>query len=209
MNTKKIYVIRHGQTEYNRLGRVQGSGVDAPLNELGLQQAAGFYNHYRSVQFDKIYCSGLQRTVQSVQGFINDGVPYEQLVGLNEISWGEKEGQHFQPSSHEEYKNLLEQWRNGNLTHSIKGGEGPQHVMDRQREALEYVLAKPEEQTIILSIHGRALRILLTWLLNYDLKEMEYLFVHQNLSLYQITHTGNMFTVDVYNDLEHLSAVSQ
>ena len=71
--------------------------------------------------------------------------------------------------------------------------------------ALNYIMNKPEEKTILLSIHGRALRILLTWLLNYDLKDMESLFVHQNLSVYQLTHTGTMFTVDVYNSLEHIN----
>ncbi len=205
MITKKIYVIRHGETEYNRQGRVQGSGIDAPLNETGRLQAEEFYQHYRDVAFDKIYCSKLQRTVQSVQGFIDDGIRYEELEGLNEISWGEKEGEHFHPSSHAEYKTLLDEWRSGNLTYSIKGGEGPQHVMERQKVALNYIMSKPEERTILLSIHGRALRILLTWLLNYDLKDMESLFVHQNLSVYQLTHTGTMFTVDVYNSLEHIN----
>lgn len=198
-------MIRHGETEFNKQGRVQGSGIDAPLNETGFAQAVGFYNHYKNVAFDKIYCSKLQRTVQSVQGFIDDGVPYEQLEGLNEISWGEKEGEHFHPSSHDEYKNLLTEWRSGNLTYSIKGGEGPQHVMERQKVSMDHILSKTEEETIIISIHGRAIRILLTWLLNYDLKDMEKLFVHQNLSLYQLTYTGTMFTVDVYNNREHLN----
>jgi len=205
VNTKKIYVIRHGETEYNKQGRVQGCGIDAPLNDTGLSQAAGFYQHYKNLSFDKIYCSKLQRTVQSVQGFIDDGIPYEQLAGFNEISWGEKEGKHFQPSYHEEYKALLDEWRSGNLTYSIKGGEGPQHVMERQKEAMNHVLKNTDEKRVILSIHGRALRILLTWLLNYDLREMEKLFVHQNLSTYELTYTGSMFSVDVYNNLDHLN----
>ena len=204
METKKIYVIRHGETEYNKLGRVQGSGIDAPLNDTGRKQADAFYQAYRHVKFDKVYCSKLQRTVQSAQGFIDDGVPYEQLEGLNEISWGEKEGEEFHPSSHQEYKQLLTEWRSGNLTYSIKGGEGPQHVMERQRKAMSYVMQHTNEKTILLSIHGRAIRILLTWMLNYDLKEMEKLFVHQNLSVYELTYTGTMFNVDVYNNLDHL-----
>ncbi len=198
-------MIRHGETEFNKQGRVQGSGIDASLNETGFAQASGFYNHYQYAPIDKIYCSRLQRTVQSVQGFIDAGVPYEQLEGLNEISWGEKEGEHFHPSSHGEYKKLLAEWRSGNLTYSIKGGEGPQHVMERQKVSMDHILSKTEEKTIIISIHGRAIRILLTWLLNYDLKDMEKLFVHQNLSLYQLTYTGTMFTVDIYNNIDHLS----
>ncbi len=201
-------MIRHGETEFNKQGRVQGSGIDAPLNDTGHAQADGFYQHYKHLSIDKIYCSKLQRTVQSVQGFIDDGIPYEQLLGLNEISWGEKEGELFHPSSHNEYRKLLTEWRSGNLTFAIKGGEGPKHVMDRQKASMEHILSRPEEKTIVISIHGRAIRILLTWLLNYDLKEMEKLFVHQNLSVYQLSYTGTMFTVDVYNNLDHLSHLS-
>lgn len=197
-------MIRHGETEYNRTGRVQGGGIDAPLNDLGRKQAMAFYDAYKHIRFNKIYCSKLQRTVQSVQGFIDAGVPYEQLAGFNEISWGEKEGQHFHPSSHQEYRDLLENWRQGNLTYSLKGGEGPQHVMDRQREAIAHVLKQEEEENVILSIHGRALRILLTWLHNYDLKDMEYLFVHQNLTVYKLVYTGSMFRVEDFNNTEHL-----
>jgi len=42
---KTIYFIRHGETEYNKLGIVQGSGVDSELNENGRAQAQAFYNH--------------------------------------------------------------------------------------------------------------------------------------------------------------------
>jgi probable phosphoglycerate mutase len=39
---KDIYLIRHGETDYNRMGVVQGSGIDADLNELGQRQAQAF-----------------------------------------------------------------------------------------------------------------------------------------------------------------------
>jgi bisphosphoglycerate-dependent phosphoglycerate mutase len=39
---KDIYLIRHGETDYNRLGVVQGSGIDADLNDLGRRQAQAF-----------------------------------------------------------------------------------------------------------------------------------------------------------------------
>ena len=41
---KDIYLIRHGETDYNRMGVVQGSGIDADLNELGNRQAQAFLN---------------------------------------------------------------------------------------------------------------------------------------------------------------------
>ena len=40
---KEIYIIRHGETELNRLGIVQGRGVDSDLNDTGRAQAEAFY----------------------------------------------------------------------------------------------------------------------------------------------------------------------
>ncbi|MEY2794111.1 MAG: hypothetical protein RJA76_2103, partial [Bacteroidota bacterium] len=91
-SVKDIYLIRHGETAYNRLGMVQGSGIDSDLNALGQQQAQSFFEYYKDLNFDKIYTSKLKRTHQSVQGFINNGIAWEQHEGLNEISWGNKEG---------------------------------------------------------------------------------------------------------------------
>jgi len=43
---KTIYIIRHGETDLNRLGIVQGRGMDTSLNEKGLEQAEAFYQAY-------------------------------------------------------------------------------------------------------------------------------------------------------------------
>ena len=92
MNTKKIYLTRHGQTDFNRKGIVQGSGIDSDLNELGQAQARAFFDYYKDQPFDKLYVSALKRTHQSMAGFIESGLVYEELADLNEISWGEREG---------------------------------------------------------------------------------------------------------------------
>ncbi|NDE62419.1 MAG: histidine phosphatase family protein, partial [Cyclobacteriaceae bacterium] len=43
MDRKKIYLVRHGQTDYNLQGVVQGSGIDAPINATGRAQAEAFF----------------------------------------------------------------------------------------------------------------------------------------------------------------------
>ena len=63
---KKIYLTRHGQTDYNLKGVVQGSGIDADLNATGRAQANAFYQAYKDHPFDKLYVSGLKRTFQSM-----------------------------------------------------------------------------------------------------------------------------------------------
>src|SRR6478736_6501366 len=77
LTSKKIYLIRHGQTDFNLRGIVQGSGVDTSLNERGRDQAQAFFQAYKKVAFDKIYTSALKRSFESVQSFVALGLPYE------------------------------------------------------------------------------------------------------------------------------------
>ena len=51
-----------------------------------------FFKKYKDYPFQKIYISQLKRTYQSIEPFINLGLQFEVLEGLNEISWGEKQG---------------------------------------------------------------------------------------------------------------------
>jgi broad specificity phosphatase PhoE len=207
LEPKKIYIVRHGQTDFNLRGIVQGSGVDSSLNDLGRAQAAAFFKTYASVPFDKIYTSALQRTVQSVQQFLDNGIAFEQLTGLNEISWGNKEGQPITPEEDEYYHYMLKQWQLGNTSLRIEKGESPDEVLDRLKSAMDYIMSKPDEKTVLICMHGRAIRILLCLLLNYPLKSMD-MFEHQNLCLYELNYTGSMYAVVKYNDVHHLRSLS-
>ena len=203
MSIKKVYLIRHGQTDLNLQGIVQGSGIDADLNAEGQRQAALFFKHYKDVPFDKVYTSVLKRSIQSVQGFIELGIPHERHAGLNEISWGTREGMRITPEEDAYYYNLLQRWRDGETGIRIEGGESPELVAARQQPFIDLILRRTEETTILICMHGRAMRILLTQLLHYPLRCMD-TFQHQNLCLYQLDYTGSMFAVKKYCDVAHL-----
>lgn len=182
---------------------MQGSGVNSSLNDNGRAQAHAFYEAFKEVRFDKIYTSSLRRTQESVQSFLDLGIPCESLPGLNEISWGTKEGQRITPDEDAYYHWMLNQWQLGNTHERIEGGESPEDVTRRQEVALNRILSQAQEQTILICMHGRALRILLCRLLNYPLKSMD-MFEHHNLCLYQVEYTGSLFSVRKYNDTAHL-----
>ena len=203
MSTKKIYLVRHGQTDFNLKGIVQGSGVDSSLNEKGRAQAKAFYDMYKHVGFDKIYISSLRRTYESVQDFIASGIPFESLPELNEISWGSKEGQMITPEEDAYYHWMLKQWQLGKTDLKIEGGESPRQVADRQQVALQHIFSKTNEHNVLICMHGRAIRIILCQLLNYPLYSMD-MFEHENLCLYQLDYTGSMISVKRYNDTAHL-----
>lgn len=207
LQTKKIYLIRHGQTDFNLQNIVQGSGVDTDLNAQGQLQAQAFFDTYQDVTFDKVYTSVLKRTHQSVKGFLEKGLPTEALAGLNEISWGTKEGQPVTPDEDEYYHYMLKQWQLGNTSLRIENGESPEDVIERMKPAVDHIMAQENEKTILICMHGRAIRILMCHLLNYPLKSMD-MFEHQNLCLYLLNYTGSVFSVERYCDTRHLDLLS-
>jgi broad specificity phosphatase PhoE len=206
LNSKKVYLVRHGQTDFNLKNIVQGSGVDTDLNDLGRRQASSFFEHYRHVPFDKIYTSALKRSQQSVQHFIDLGIPHDALVGLNEISWGTKEGHRVTPQEDEYYHFMLQQWQLGKTNLRIEGGESPDDVVNRMKPAMDYIMRHQDEKNILICMHGRAIRILLCHLLNYPLRCMD-MFEHQNLCLYVLNFSGSFFSIERYNDTTHLRLI--
>lgn len=204
MRSKTIYLIRHGQTEYNKNGVVQGSGIDAPLNDTGLQQARAFYEAYRETPFQKIYTSTLQRSIQTVQAFLDEGLPHLKLAGLNEINWGEKEGKVANDEDHKYYKFIIDSWKKGETDKAIKGGESPRMVMERQKPALKAIIAD-EQDPVLVCMHGRAMRILLCLMLGYDLSRMDD-FKHSNLCLYvmEYNYDEQKFRIKIENECAHI-----
>lgn len=210
MLTKTIYLIRHGETEFNRMGVVQGSGIDSDLNETGISQARAFFEAYQHIAFDKIYTSKLRRTVQSVQEFINLSTPFEQHEGLNEISWGEKEGKAPNYLEDQFYLEVIANWGKGKTDiPAAPLGESPEEVVARQKPVVDIILSRPEEQTVLVAMHGRAIRILLTHLLNRPLSDMD-AFEHTNLCLYKLVYSyeEKSFQVEIANDTTHLMQLS-
>lgn len=205
---KTIYLTRHGETEFNRLGIVQGSGVDSELNATGRKQAELFHEYYGNINFDRVYTSTLQRTYQSVQRFIEkDKIPHTSFAGLDEIKWGVYEGKPSTPEQKAVYLKMVREWQKGNLEHSIPGGENPLELQERQKPVLKYIEEKTEEKQILVCMHGRALRSFLCLMMNEPLKNMDK-FNHRNLGLYVINYEKGSYSIFKENDGEHLHSLA-
>jgi broad specificity phosphatase PhoE len=201
---KKLYILRHGETDLNKNGIVQGRGIDSSLNETGRMQADTFFKMYKDIAFDKIYTSKLKRTHETVIKFIDKGIAWEQLEGLDELAWGIYEGQKSTPELRDAFKKLIKNWNLGNFDVKTEGGESPNEVFARQTKAIEHILENKIEETILICMHGRAMRLLMCQLLKKPLSEMDE-FPHQNTSLYILNYDGSNFTVEVFNSLAHLT----
>lgn len=206
MTKKIIYLIRHGETAFNRKGAVQGRGIDAGLNETGRMQARAFYEKYKDIPFQKVYVSTLRRTFETAQEFIAAGIPYERLEGLDEISWGKAEGLTMEETGYEVFTTLLERWRQGDTHAALEAGESPEQVATRQAEALRVILSRKEEDLVLVTMHGRAMRILLSRILGFPLHEMDR-FEHSNTCLYvlEYDYAREKFEVTLSNDNSHIT----
>lgn len=207
MKSKKIYLIRHGQTDYNFQNIVQGGGVDSDLNETGRKQAQLFYELYKNVPFDKVYTSALKRSIQSVERFIKDGHKHEIHPELNEIHWGIKEMIKITEDENDYYVNVVNCWKNGQTDLCIEGGESPNQVALRLKKFLDLILTREDEETILICMHGRAMRIFLCVMHQIELSRMDE-FPHKNLGLYILNHDGSKFTVEETNSLAHLEKIN-
>ena len=206
MKQKTIYIIRHGETDFNRRGVVQGSGIDADLNELGRAQAMAFFQAYRHVPFAKIYLSALRRTHQTAEPFAELGIPTEAHVGLNEISWGVMEGKVPNSPDNAYYRALMESWSAGYTDQPTDGGESPDDVMNRQKPVIDLILSHPDENPVLIVMHGRAMRILLSWLMHESLADMDR-YEHRNVCLYKLRYDYEtaQFAIELANDVAHLT----
>lgn len=184
MSSKKIYVVRHGQTDYNLKGVVQGSGIDAPINETGRMQADLFYEKNKHLPIDQIYFSGLIRTRQSIAKFLEKDIPHTRLPELNEISWGIYEGTPMDEEENKYYIHMLSKWNEGFLDYKIDRGESPQDVAKRLARAMD-IIRSGQGENILICMHGRAIRILMCLVLGYELRFMD-AFKHQNLCCYEL-----------------------
>lgn len=203
---KTIYIIRHAETDLNKRGIVQGRGMNTDINEYGRRQADAFFEAYKDVPFDKIYTSTLKRTHQTVQKFIDKGIPWTQYPGLDEMAWGIYEGQESTEDVRVAYDNMMNNWSSGDLHLKFERGESPLEVKERQLEVLEKLIEGNDAETILICMHGRAMRLFLCLLTDRPLYEMDK-FPHTNTTLYKLKYDGRKFELFNFNDTSHLNGL--
>ena len=195
----KLYIIRHAETEYNKKGIIQGSEVDSDINDVGESQANLFYEYYKGINFDKIYVSDLKRTFQMIRRFTEKGSSYEKLKEFNEISWGVNQGK---SDDLEDYARLIDTWLAGNLDNKFEEGESPNEMSVRLVKGFNKVL-DDNHDTVLLCIHGRALRILLSKIIDNDLTKMDK-YVHSNTGLYILEYKNGKYEILGSNLRDHI-----
>lgn len=204
---KELFIVRHGQTAFNKLRIVQGRGVDSDLNETGRAQANLFYEAYKEETFDKIYASSLKRSQQSIEGFVQNGLPLNLRTDLDEISWGKYEGNKLSQADALEFESYRHQWYEGNTSIKMPNGESADDLHNRVLKFLEEI-KNSEENKILVCSHGRTIRVMMCVLTGVPIAQMR-TYDPENLGLYHVKwQPPQLANVLKQNNIEHLSVHS-
>ena len=160
-----IYFARHGQTDWNTLGRVQGT-TDIPLNEAGIQQADHLCDYFENenISLEKAYTSYQVRAVQTAQ-IVSDRfqIEYETVPGLEEVNMGVFEG-HTWDEIETLYPAELTKWNSNKRYIRTPGGESYQMVLERLFRALDSIIDqydKSSDKNLLIISHGGVIMTLI------------------------------------------------
>jgi len=176
-NRRRIYLLRHGQTEWNERGLMQGGGHDIPLNRHGLKQAKCASDALSCVSMDVVASSHLARAIETADAI---RMRHPSSVGmvlpdLGEMRFGDFEGLAIHgPEATEDTKERFCRF-NERVAQDIhlkwpgEGGESTHQVGVRAQRAVEEILAQhPEARHLAVIAHGRLNKVLLALLILGD-----------------------------------------
>jgi probable phosphoglycerate mutase len=174
--TLRIYLARHGETDFNAERRVQGQ-LDVPLNRRGHEQAEALRSLLAGVPLDAIYTSPLSRNITTA-AIIAEGRPIRVLGTLTERSQGRFQG--LLADSAADFARRMTDPRDG-----LDGGETTFELLARARQALGSVRRLHESGSVLVVGHFLTNQMLLRELLRIPTRQAMQI-VQSNDELYLI-----------------------
>jgi 2,3-bisphosphoglycerate-dependent phosphoglycerate mutase len=179
-----VYVVRHGQTDWNKDGRIQG-GTDNPLNATGREQAAAMARLMAEVKIDAVYVSSHQRARQTAEVFQGrtPNVPIMAMDELRERFFGKFEG------ANDKDPAIVADWNKRRFTWSdnMEGGETLESQSKRAEAALKTIRDKHAGGgTVVIVGHGGINPLLVSHLIGVPPQEGASAINQGNDEIYRI-----------------------
>lgn len=154
----KLYLLRHGETDWNKAGRFQGQ-TDIPLNDAGRELARITRRNMPHVKFDRVYCSPLQRAVETAKIFLEGDFPLEQIrydKRIIEISFGEQEGAIIQQAKDDPTHPMFNMLWHPEAYEPKGNAESFVQVVERANDFLQHEILPLEKEceNILVVAHG-------------------------------------------------------
>lgn len=193
----KLYLIRHGETDYNNALRFQGQ-TDIPLNQKGIEQAEKAADFFRDIPLQAIYTSTLIRaktTAEIIAGV--KGMDVQETDALREMSFGIWENM----NSKDIQKKYAKEWKDffaSPARTTIPQGESMLDVQKRAYPTVQEILDRYPEGDVAFVAHGGIIRVLMCTMLGLDLNRAWHLHVG-NASITCFYYWGRSYTLDYAN----------
>jgi probable phosphoglycerate mutase len=197
----KIMLVRHGETDWNRVKRVQGGSSDTQLNDIGREQAKGLAALLAKEKIRAVFCSPLQRavfTAKEIAALHNLSVEINPV--LREIEAGELEG----ILSADLGKRFSEYLFENDLPVTIPGGESLPDVQERCWSFIKSLSAKYDECTVVLVSHYFVILSIICKVLDVPLQNINR-FRMDTGSLSIVTLDGGALWLQVFNDTGYMT----
>lgn len=205
----RLIIVRHGESEWNRIGRYQGQ-ADTALSPLGLQQADALASRLRNEPIDAIFSSPLQRARRTAEAIArhHPEVPFFDEPALLEIHHGEWQGLYSDEIS-SRFADGLHEWRHHPTRAQMPGGESFSNILKRVLDFKERLMPQYEDRTILVSTHDVVVKILVAdalgmnmdrinriWITNASISVVEYTDeLPYLLSLSEACHLGQLASI--------------
>ena len=202
----KIYLVRHGETEWNQAGRLQGQ-TDIDLDATGFAQAEEAAERLKDIPFEIAFCSPLIRARHTAETIVGERkitlIPDERLRELNFGPW---EGTDLQ---------MIKEGTNNPFTNPggyqpPEGAESFAQLYARSGEFVREVLLPLEEkyETVLVVAHGALNRSILNQVLNIPVSDFWHFHMGNCATAVLECHEGELFLLE-YQDSESVNTKSK
>ncbi|WP_026886498.1 histidine phosphatase family protein [Clostridium beijerinckii] len=198
-----LLLIRHGETDWNALGKFQGC-TDIELSKEGIKQAQVLKNRLNGT-FDWIYASPLSRAFKTAN--ILASITDKEVIiepEIREINFGEWEGLTIQQIS-EKYPDVFKAWRTDKKESYICGGDSSiRNAVGRAKKCILDIVSKHRGEKIVIVAHGGIIKAGLIGIFEWDMT-MYHKIALGNTCINKITFNDDLMPMLVsLNDTTHL-----
>lgn len=202
-----IYLVRHGQTAWNKEEIFRGR-TDIPLDETGFKQAELAGKYFKGMVIQGIYSSPLSRAWQTAEGIARvKSLNVQSLEGLIDMSFGNWEGhalQEIERIDPETYR----QWREEPHLVRLPGGETLDDVRFRAMASLKEVIEKHPGETLALVSHRVVNKVLICGILGLDNSHF-WQIAQDTTAINLIQYKRGRYILSLMNETCHLKALRE
>lgn len=205
----KVYLIRHGKTQWNLESRYQGANGDSPLLKDSYREIKLLASSLQRIPFEHAYTSPLKRarvTAQALLNHLNPEIPLTIDSRLKEFNLGKMEGMHFEDVA-AKWPEVLKNFRHhpDKYDESLVKGESFLEVIARFRAAIEEYCRQYPNGNILVISHGAALNAAINALIGTPLAHLKDRGGLSNTSTTILTtNDGRHFELEKWNDTSYL-----